>query len=86
MILIDDKEIEGKFTVTGIVDRSKNPPILTVEGYIETSVRIPDRIKEMYGGRVAVQDILVNSESIGSEENTIVYGFTARGYKIFKIS
>lgn len=86
MILIDDKEINGKFSVTGIVDRSKNPPVLTVEGYIETSVRIPDRIKEMYGGRVIVQNILVNSESIGSEENTIVYGFSASGYKILKIS
>ena len=86
MILIDDKEIEGKFTVTGIVDRSKNPPVLTVEGYIETSVRIPDRIDEMYGGRVVVQGVLINSESIGSEENTIVYGFSARGYKILKIS
>ena len=86
MILIDDKEIEGKFTVTGIVDRSKNPPVLTVEGYIETSVRIPDRIDEMYGGRVIVQGVLINSESVGSEENTIVYGFSARGYKILKIS
>ena len=86
MILIDDKEIEGKFTVTGIVDRSKNPPVLTVEGYIETSVRIPDRIDEMYGGRVVVQGVLINSESVGSEENTIVYGFSARGYKILKIS
>lgn len=84
-IKVEDITISGKFSVMGVVDRTKNPPVLSVTGAIETSTRLPDSFSKLEGGRVIVYDILINSESLGSEDNNIVYGFSARRYDILTI-
>ena len=90
MIRIKNKDTildipDGKFSVTGTVDRLQKPPKVIVEGLIETKTRVPDHFEEMSGGRVTIYDIMINSESLGSEEDIIVYGFTAKRYTVYKI-
>ena len=82
MLKINGYEVEGSCTINASVDRTKKPPILTIEGWISTKQRLPDILGSIEGGRFEVKDILINSESIGSEDDNIVYGFTAREYKI----
>lgn len=81
-IKIEDVEIAGKFSFIGEVDRTKKPPILTISGVVETAARLPDSFKSMAGGRIVLFDVLINSESAGSEDNKIVYGFSAKRYEI----
>lgn len=83
-IKIDDITIEGKLSVLATVDRSKNPPVLSVTGYVETPTRLPDKFATLAGGRVVVYDILIDSESVGSEDDSIVYSFSARRYDILE--
>ena len=81
-IFVEDVEIEGKFSVIAEIDRSKNPPVLSVTGVIETAERLPDSFKVLRGGRAIVKDVLLNSESVGSRDSNIVYGFSAKSYDI----
>ena len=81
-IKIEDVMLDGKFSFIGDVDRTKKPPILTISGVIETAARLPDSFKTMEGGRVKLYDILLNSESAGSEDDKIVYSFSAKRYEI----
>ena len=83
--MIEIVKIEGKFSIIGTVDRMKNPPIMTITGIIETPVRLPDRFEILSGGRLIVEEGLIDSESLGSEDDNIMYGFTAKRYKIKKI-
>lgn len=84
-IKVEDISIPGKFSVVGAVDRTKNPPVLSVTGVIETSTRLPDSFSKLEGGRAVVYDILIDSESLGSEDNNIVYGFSAKRYDILTV-
>lgn len=83
-IKVDNVTIKGKISVIAAVDRTKNPPILSVTGYIETPTRLPDRFSRLEGGRITVTDILIDSESVGSESDNIVYSFSARSYEILE--
>lgn len=85
VIFVDGVKIKGKFSVTASVDRTKNPPVMSVNGLIETPVRLPDRFDKLEGGRSVVHDILINSESVGSEDENIVYEFSARNYDILEL-
>lgn len=84
VIFIEDLAVNGKFSVIASVDRSKNPPVLSVNGVIETATRLPDKFSRLAGGRVVVLDVLIDSESAGSEDDVIVYAFTARSYEILE--
>lgn len=85
-LFVEDLRIEGKMSVIASVDRSRNPPVLSVTGMIETPVRLPDSFKSCRGGRVAVFDVMIDSESLGTLSNVIVYGFSARSYEIYERS
>ena len=41
MIMVQNIEIEGVFSVTATVDRSKHTPILKSTGVIQTPIRLP---------------------------------------------
>ena len=41
MIKVQNIEIEGVFSVTATVDRSKHTPILKITGVIQTPIRLP---------------------------------------------
>lgn len=81
-IKVEDIEIEGKFSFISEVDRTKKPPILKISGVIETTARLPDSFKKLEGGRAIVYNVLLNSESVGSDDDKIVYGFSATNYDI----
>lgn len=85
VIFVDDIKIKGKFSVAATVDRTKNPPVLSINGFVETPTRLPDRFNKLEGGRVAVFDVLINSESVGSEDDNIVYEFSAKNYEIYEL-
>lgn len=85
MIKIDGISVKGKFSVLAAVDRSKNPPVLSVTGAVETPARLPDSFSKLEGGRVIVYDVLINSESAGSDEDSLVYTFSAKRYDILEL-
>lgn len=85
VIFVDDVKIKGKFSVTASVDRAQNPPVLSVNGLIETPTRLPDKFDKLEGGRAVVHNVLINSESFGSEDDNIVYEFVARNYDILDL-
>ena len=84
-IKVDNVTVKGKISVIAAVDRTKNPPVLSVTGYVETPTRLPDRFSKLEGGRVVVHDILIDSESAGSEEDNLVYSFSAKSYEILEL-
>ena len=83
-IKIDGITVKGKISVIAAVDRTKKPPVLSVTGYIETPTRLPDSFSKLSGGRIIVHDVLIDSESVGSEDDNIVYSFTAKSYDILE--
>jgi len=85
VLFVDGIKISGKMSVMAAVNREKNPPVLSVTGLVETPVRLPDRFGKLEGGRVAVYDVIINSENVGSEDDNIVYEFSAKSYNIFDI-
>lgn len=85
VIKVDDITVKGKFSVMASVDRTKNPPILSIAGMIETPTRLPDSFKRLEGGRIIVHDILIDSESAGSEDDSLVYSFSAKSYDILEL-
>lgn len=79
----------GSLTVTGVVDRSVSPPKFTVTGFIETEARLPDSAKIVtvdmkFGSRLQIFDLLIDSESFGSEDKNIVYQFSAKNYRVLE--
>ena len=85
VIKVDDIKIEGKFSLIAAVDRTKKPPVLSVTGVIETPTRLPDSFERLEGGRIIAHNILIDSESAGSEEDSLVYSFTAKSYEILEL-
>ena len=85
MIYINDKLIEGSFTMNAFVDYDTKPPLLKIEGLIKTKLRLPETFKVLAGGRIVCKSITITSESVGSEEEEIVSGFTAREYDILTL-
>ena len=84
MIKVQDIEIEGVFSVTATLDRSKHTPILKISGVIQTPVRLPPEFDTLTCSRGYCKDIVIISESFGSEDDNIVYTFEAGEYDITK--
>lgn len=88
-LTFDDTLYTGSLTVTGVVDRSVSPPKFTVTGLIETEARLPDSAKIVtvdmkFGSRLQIFDLLIDSESFGSDDKNIVYQFSARNYRVLE--
>lgn len=81
-----EKSVKGSLSLVGSVDRSVSPPKFTVTGLIETTARLPDHMVEVRAGRLIVFDVLIDSESFGSDDNRIVYQFSAKNYKVLDIN
>ena len=80
--VVNEVNVGGQLSVVGAVDRSVSPPKFTVSGYIETTERLPDFMEEVKAGRITLFDVLIDSESFGSESDEIVYQFSAKNYRV----
>lgn len=91
IVFVVDKDSEavsvrGSLSLVGSVDRVVSPPKFTVTGLIETVARLPDCMIEVRAGRLIVFDVLIDSESFGSDDDKIVYQFSAKNYKVLENS
>lgn len=68
--------IDGKVTANRILDKSQNPPRLIVEGALQTKEYI-EEIFRIETARFTLEDVEVFHESFGTEDDEIVYVFTA---------
>lgn len=82
MIRVDGKEIEGKFSFSVEVDRTRHPNVATISGIIQTKNHLED-IHTIANDRYVLRDVDIISESYGSEDENVVYGFTAGDYQVY---
>jgi hypothetical protein len=81
MISVDGKKIDGVFSFSVDVDRNVRPNVVTISGAIQTKVQL-EGISTISYGRYVLRDVDIISESYGSEDETVVYGFTAKDYEV----
>lgn len=82
MIRVDGRAIMGKFSFSVEVDRTRHPNIATISGVIETKEHLED-VHTISNERYVLQDVDIISESYGSEDENVVYGFTAGDYHVY---
>ena len=81
MIIINEQyEIEGSFSFNINIDREKKPPIVSIEGILSTETYI-EELKSIRNERYSLNNIEVFSEGYGSDEDDIVYRFTAGSFQ-----
>jgi hypothetical protein len=81
IIVNDEKIVNGRMTITRSLDISKNPPVLTIVGQLETH-RYFEEITILESARYRVEGITVVQESFGSDDFNIVYTFAANSLEV----
>lgn len=81
MISVDGKKIDGTFSFSVDVDRNVRPNVVTISGAIQTKEHL-EGINTVANGRYVLRDVDIISESYGSEDESVVYGFTAKDYEV----
>lgn len=85
MIYVNRDEIEGKFSVNiALLTNEDGMPYEEVTGIIETEEDLPRKFLVLAGGMAVLKNITITSISFGSEEETVLYNFTAEEYEIIK--
>jgi len=77
MIKVNGKELDGTVSVQESLEHSKNLVIRKVEGYLKTAVCGLDKITTIECDKFSLSGIKVTAKSLGSEDDNVVYGFTA---------
>ena len=78
MITIDGVEYEGSVSVQETIEASKNLSIRSISGMIE--VKSEDNLwkaAKIECARFVLGGVKIGSRNLGSEDDRIVYGFTA---------
>jgi len=83
-IYINRKKIPGRLSLTGRWNRSVQPESFDISGVIETTEYLDGTYEEVWAGRLSITDLRIESESFGSEDDNIVFEFTAGGYNVLE--
>lgn len=83
MISVNGKTIDGQFSFTAEVDRNVHPNVMSISGVLKTTKYL-ENVHTISNGTLILYDVDIISESFGSEDDHIVYGFTAGSYKYLK--
>lgn len=81
MISVDGRKIDGTFSFSVDVDRNVHPNVVSITGAIQTKMQL-EGVHTISNGRYILRDVDIISESYGSEDETVVYGFTAGEYEV----
>jgi hypothetical protein len=73
--------VEGKFSFGVDLDDSAKPAKLVISGAFQSAEYIED-ITKLENERYILQNIKVKHEGFGSEEEIIVYSFTAGSFRV----
>lgn len=79
------REINGKLSLTGRYDRTVKPERFVITGLIETTEYLDGVYEEVRAGRLIIQNLRIESESFGSEDDNIVFEFTAGSYQVLGV-
>ena len=77
IIVNKDLYRNGKISVQETTDYSKRPIVVAIEGLLEVYRPVDDEITSVSCSRFELTGMKVHSKAYGSEESTIIYGFTA---------
>ena len=72
--------VEGEFSFNVNYDNTQNPPLTSIEGSFASKAGYLPDITSLENDRYIVSGIHVYQESFGSEEDTMVYHFTAKAF------
>lgn len=79
------REIDGKLSLRGQYDRTVTPERFLINGLIETTEYLDGIYEEVCAGRLVIQGLRIESESFGSEDNNIVFEFSAESYQVMSV-
>ena len=79
------REIDGKLSLRGQYDRTVTPERFVISGLIETTTYLDGTYEEVCAGRLIIQGLRIESESFGSEDNNIVFEFSAESYQVLSV-
>lgn len=77
----DFETVEGAFSFDVTIDRSGKTPVLIISGVLETS-DIFSKFDIVENERYKLTGVTLQSESYGSEEDTVAYSFIAKAYEV----
>ncbi len=72
--------VEGEFSFSIDYDTTKNPPLMTIEGQFKTASGYLPEINTIENERYLLSGIRVYQEAFGSEEDYVLYSFTAKAF------
>ncbi len=76
----DSFEVEGSFSFEVSVDETVQPPRFSITGVFTTGDRYMEELKTLQNERYRLEGVKVHTETFGSEEDAVVYHFTAGAY------
>ncbi len=77
----DEKEIEGKLTLTRAIHETESGKVLSINGVLQTKEYF-EEIQYIETNMLLIAEVEVLEESFGSEDLEIVYSFRAERMKV----
>jgi len=74
--------IEGAFSFSSDYDPASNPPLMKIEGTLSSRAGYLPDIRRLENERYLLDGVYVYREGYGSEEDEIVYYFTAKSFAV----
>lgn len=76
IIINKEYEVEGHFSFEISIDKNTTPRIVNIKGAFKTNEYLPD-ISTIENERYQLDKVSVYTESFGSDEDQVIYLFTA---------
>ena len=84
-ILVNDTyTVEGSFSFDVSTDNTRKPPVFSIVGVFTTADKYIEELHTLQNNRYRLENIKVVSESYGSEEDNVVYNFSAGSFGMNK--
>ena len=84
VVINNSLRIPASFSFETSYDPSSNPPLVVIEGVLSYDGDYLENITSIESERYLLKDVRVYKEAYGSDENTILYYFTAKSYGLSK--
>lgn len=80
----DTESVEGSFSFEITVDETSKPPIYSITGLFTTADKYVEELNTLQNANYRLENIHVYRESYGSEDDSVVYYFTAEAFGLIK--
>ena len=85
IIVNDTKSINGSFSVSVELDSDARPPVMIVKGSFQTGEYV-EEITKLESARYIIKDVKVLFEAFGSDDDIIIYHYTAKSLIVKQIN